>query len=125
MTDGDLSRVARPARRLEQLPPYLFAEADRRIREKRAAGHDVVSLGVGDPDLPTPPHVVDALAAGARDPKTHRYPEYYGLDELRAAIAIRWIACGAPESRLDFTRISASMMRGLPTAMPMRQPVML
>src|SRR5439155_20127780 len=46
-----------------------------------------VGSGVGDPALPTPPNVVEALNAGARDPKTHRYPEYYGLDELRRAIA--------------------------------------
>lgn len=77
----------RPARRLELLPPYLFAELDRRIAEKRAAGIDVISLGVGDPDLPTPPHVVEELRRAARDPSTHGYPSYFGLPELRRAIA--------------------------------------
>ena len=77
----------RPAARVEHLPPYLFAELDRRIAERRAAGQDVISLGVGDPDAPTPDHVVDAVVEGARDPATHRYPSYYGMPELRKAIA--------------------------------------
>src|SRR5438034_11654997 len=84
------SRIARPAGRISALPPYLFAEADRQIKAKRTAGHDVISLGVGDPDLPTPQSIVDALAAAARDPKTHRYPEYYGLSALRQSIAVRY-----------------------------------
>src|SRR5262249_37890190 len=77
----------RPARRIAELPPYLFAEVDRRIAEKRAQGHDVISLGIGDPDLPTPDHVLQALEAGAPDAANHRYPDYYGLRELRVAIA--------------------------------------
>jgi LL-diaminopimelate aminotransferase len=77
----------RVARRVESLPPYLFAELDRRIAEKRAEGVDVISLGVGDPDLPTPPHVVEALQRAAEDPSTHRYPSYYGLPAFRQAIA--------------------------------------
>jgi LL-diaminopimelate aminotransferase len=77
----------RIARRVENLPPYLFAELDRRIEEKRAAGTDVISLGVGDPDLPTPRHVVEALQEAAEDPSTHRYPSYYGLPALRTAVA--------------------------------------
>jgi LL-diaminopimelate aminotransferase len=77
----------RLARRVESLPPYLFAELDRKVAARRAAGADVISLGVGDPDLPTPPHVVEALRAAAADPSTHRYPSYFGLPELRAAIA--------------------------------------
>src|SRR5216110_2918726 len=80
------SAAIRPARRIENLPPYLFAEVDRRIAEKRAAGFDVISLGIGDLDLPTPEHVVRALEAGARDAANHRYPDYYGLRELRVAI---------------------------------------
>jgi len=79
----------RPARRIESLPPYLFAEVDRRIAEKRAAGFDVISLGIGDPDLPSPPHVVDAAREAVADPRRHRYPDYYGLPEFRQAIA-RW-----------------------------------
>jgi LL-diaminopimelate aminotransferase len=81
----------RVARRVESLPPYLFAELDRKIAERRARGEDVISLGVGDPDLPTPPHVVAAAQAAAGDPSTHRYPSYYGMPELRKAIAA-WFA---------------------------------
>jgi len=77
------------AKRIEQLPPYLFAEISRQIAEKRAQGVDVISFGVGDPDLPTPAHVVDELVQAARDPANHRYPETEGLPALRRAIA-RW-----------------------------------
>jgi LL-diaminopimelate aminotransferase len=77
------------AKRIEQLPPYLFAEISRKIAEKRAQGVDVISFGAGDPDLPTPPHIVAELAQAARDPANHRYPETEGLPELRRAIA-RW-----------------------------------
>jgi LL-diaminopimelate aminotransferase len=75
------------AQRLEAVPPYLFAELERKIAEKRAEGVDVISLGIGDPDLPTPEPVIEALAAGARDPATHQYPTNHGSDELRAAAA--------------------------------------
>src|SRR5215218_874738 len=77
----------RPSSRLDRLPPYLFAELERKIREKKAAGIDVISLGIGDPDTPTPVPVVDALAAGAADPGTHRYPSNRGRTELRDALA--------------------------------------
>jgi LL-diaminopimelate aminotransferase len=77
------------ADRVASLPPYLFAELDRKIEEKRAAGIDVISLGVGDPDHPTPRHVVEALQEAAEDPATHQYPSYYGLPALRKAVA-RW-----------------------------------
>jgi LL-diaminopimelate aminotransferase len=77
----------RVARRIESLPPYLFAELDRKIEERRAAGVDVISLGVGDPDRPTPRHVVEALQEAAEDPSTHTYPSYYGLPGLRRAVA--------------------------------------
>jgi len=77
------------AKRIEQLPPYLFAEISRKIAEKRAQGVDVISFGAGDPDLPTPPHIVDELVRAARDPANHRYPETEGLPALRQAIA-RW-----------------------------------
>lgn len=75
------------ARRLEGLPPYMFAELDRKIAERRAAGVDVISLGVGDPDQPTPRHIVEALQKAVEDPSTHQYPSYYGMPELRRAIA--------------------------------------
>ena len=77
----------RAAKRIETVPPYLFAELDRKLSAKRAEGVDVISLGVGDPDLPTPEHVVDALRREVADPATHRYPSYYGAPEFRRAVA--------------------------------------
>jgi LL-diaminopimelate aminotransferase len=77
----------RPSSRLERLPPYLFAELERKVRERKEAGVDVISLGIGDPDTPTPVAVVDALAAGAADAGTHRYPSNRGRPELRDAFA--------------------------------------
>ncbi len=77
------------AQRVEQLPPYLFAAISRKIAAKRAEGVDVISFGIGDPDLPTPDHVLDALKTAAGDPANHRYPESEGLPELRGAMA-RW-----------------------------------
>jgi LL-diaminopimelate aminotransferase len=73
--------------RLDRLPPYLFAELERKIADKKAAGVDVISLGIGDPDTPTPQLVVDALAAAAADPGTHQYPSNRGRAELRQAFA--------------------------------------
>jgi LL-diaminopimelate aminotransferase len=73
--------------RLERLPPYLFAELERKISEKKAAGVDVISLGIGDPDVPTPDHIVSALVEAAADPTTHRYPSNRGRPELREAFA--------------------------------------
>jgi LL-diaminopimelate aminotransferase len=74
------------AKRLDRLPPYLFAELERKIADKKAAGVDVISLGIGDPDTPTPEPVVDALATAARDGDTHRYPSNRGRPELRDAL---------------------------------------
>jgi LL-diaminopimelate aminotransferase len=81
------ARGMRPAKRVETLPPYMFAELDRKIEAKRSEGADVISLGVGDPDQPTPRHVVEALQEAAEDPTTHQYPSYWGLPALRKAIA--------------------------------------
>ncbi len=77
----------RVAKRIESLPPYLFAKLDEKLEAKRAEGVDVISLGVGDPDLPTPPHIVEAMVEALRDPETHRYPSYYGTLEFRTAVA--------------------------------------
>jgi len=77
----------RMARRVENLPPYLFVEITKKIAEKRAKGEDVVSFAIGDPDIPTPPHIIDRLCRAAQDPANHRYPESEGLPELRRAIA--------------------------------------
>ncbi|MDD5038285.1 MAG: LL-diaminopimelate aminotransferase [Dehalococcoidales bacterium] len=75
------------AKRIENLPPYLFVEITKKIAEKRAKGEDIISFGIGDPDIPTPPHIIDRLCLAARDPANHRYPESDGLPELRQAIA--------------------------------------
>ncbi|MCC7106230.1 MAG: LL-diaminopimelate aminotransferase [Chloroflexi bacterium] len=73
------------AERLQRLPPYLFVTIRNRIREARERGVDVISLGVGDPDQPTPDHIIDALAAAARDPANHQYP----TDEEKGMLAFR------------------------------------
>jgi LL-diaminopimelate aminotransferase len=75
------------AKRLDGVPPYLFAELERKVTAAESAGIDVISLGIGDPDLPTPPEVIEALTEAARDPRTHGYPTNHGTQELRAAAA--------------------------------------
>ncbi|MGH7247830.1 MAG: aminotransferase class I/II-fold pyridoxal phosphate-dependent enzyme, partial [Pseudomonadota bacterium] len=83
-----MSKTVHPgAHRLNKIPPYLFAEIDRKVQEKKMAGVDVISLGIGDPDLPTPPRIVHVLQEAATDPANHRYASYFGLAELREAIA--------------------------------------
>ncbi|MBM3940057.1 MAG: aminotransferase class I/II-fold pyridoxal phosphate-dependent enzyme [SAR202 cluster bacterium] len=75
------------ASRLDKIPPYLFFEISRKIQEKRKQGVDVISFGIGDPDIPTPRHIIDELTRTAQDPPNHRYPESDGLPETRKAIA--------------------------------------
>ena len=75
------------AERVRSLPPYLFAAIEREIAKRKAAGIDIISLGIGDPDLPTPPHVVEALAAAAADSSTHQYPSNRGELGFREAVA--------------------------------------
>jgi LL-diaminopimelate aminotransferase len=77
----------RTANRIAQLPPYLFTEISKTIARKRAEGVDVISLAIGDPDTPTPSHIIESLRDAALDPANHRYPESEGLPELREAIA--------------------------------------
>lgn len=77
----------RPSERLERIPPYAFAALERKIREKREAGIDVISLGIGDPDRPTPELIVEAMQRAVADPGTHQYPTNRGRAEFRAAIA--------------------------------------
>jgi len=77
------------AERLKKLPPYLFKEIDRQKEEVRSKGMDVIDLGVGDPDMPTPAHIVNALSEAAADPSNHRYPSYSGMDGLNEAVA-KW-----------------------------------
>jgi len=81
----------RPANRIDNLPPYLFAEIDKKVAAKKAEGVDVISLGIGDPDQPTPRHIVEKLLEAARDPANHRYPSYFGLPAFRAAAA-EWVS---------------------------------
>ena len=75
------------SRRVENLPPYLFVEITKKIAEKRAKGEDVISFAIGDPDIPTPPHIIERLCREAKEPANHRYPESDSLPELRQTIA--------------------------------------
>jgi LL-diaminopimelate aminotransferase len=75
------------AQRIQALPPYLFARIDEKIADAKAKGVDVISLGIGDPDLPTPDHIIDKLVEAARNPENHRYPSYVGMLEFRSAVA--------------------------------------
>jgi LL-diaminopimelate aminotransferase len=77
----------RSSSRLERIPPYLFAELERKIAAKRAAGVDVISLGIGDPDTPTFPEIVAAAQRAVEDPSTHTYPTNRGRVEFREAVA--------------------------------------
>jgi LL-diaminopimelate aminotransferase len=82
--------VLRTANRIANLPPYLFAEIDRKVAVKKAQGIDVISLGIGDPDTPTPSRIVDRMAQAIRVPANHRYPSYAGSAAYRAA-ASAWM----------------------------------
>jgi LL-diaminopimelate aminotransferase len=77
----------RPSERLDRIPPYLFAELERKISAKKAAGVDVISLGIGDPDTPTYPPIVEAGQKAMADPATHQYPSNRGRPDFRAAVA--------------------------------------
>jgi LL-diaminopimelate aminotransferase len=79
--------MPKPAANLGKLPPYLFAEIDRKIAEAKARGVDIISLGVGDPDLPTPAPIVEAMRKAVADPANHNYPPYHGTEEYRNAAA--------------------------------------
>ena len=77
------------AQRVQQLPPYLFARISEMIAAKRAQGVDVISFGIGDPDIPTPGYILDSLKRASDVPANHPYPETEGLSEFREAAA-RW-----------------------------------
>src|SRR5215218_3318060 len=79
--------IAEPSKRLEAMPPYMFQELERRIADKRAAGIDVISLGIGDPDEPTYPYIVEAMQQAVADPANHQYPSNRGRAEFREAFA--------------------------------------
>ena len=76
------------AKRIEQIPPYLFAEIKKK-QEMRKKGVDLIDLGIGDPDLPTPKLIIERLKTAAENPRNHRYPSYEGMIEFRTAVA-RW-----------------------------------
>ncbi|GAB4211815.1 MAG: LL-diaminopimelate aminotransferase [Synechococcales cyanobacterium] len=78
------------ASRLSQIPPYLFAELDRKKEALIAKGVDVINMGVGDPDRPTPDHVLSAMHAAIDDPSTHNYPPYQGTKEYRIGVS-QWM----------------------------------
>ncbi len=76
----------RPSKRLERIPPYAFAQLERKIAQKRKEGVDVISLGIGDPDRPTPPLIVEAMQEAVSEPGTHKYPSNRGREEFRGAV---------------------------------------
>src|SRR6516164_11399354 len=76
----------RPSKRLERIPPYAFAELELKIAAKRAAGVDVISLGIGDPDRPTPAFIVEAMQEAVSEPETHQYPSNRGREDFREAV---------------------------------------
>jgi LL-diaminopimelate aminotransferase len=76
----------RPSKRLERIPPYAFAELERKIAQKRKEGVDVISLGIGDPDRPTSPLIVEAMQEAVSEPETHKYPSNRGREEFRGAV---------------------------------------
>jgi LL-diaminopimelate aminotransferase len=76
-----------PSKRLQAIPPYMFAELERKVADKREAGIDVISLGIGDPDLPTYPHVVEAMQAAVAENGNQKYPSNRGVAEFRNALA--------------------------------------
>ncbi len=78
------------ADRIKSLPPYLFAEIDRKISKKKGAGEDIIDLGIGDPDIPTPEHIINACCEAAKKPENHRYPSYEGMLSFRQAVASRY-----------------------------------
>lgn len=74
------------AKRLDKIPPYLFVEISRKIAEKQARGEDVISFAIGDPDSPTPEHIIRSLCTAAHEQVNHRYPETFGMPQLCQAI---------------------------------------
>lgn len=77
------------AKRIETLPPYLFAEIDKKRQAQADKGVDIISFGIGDPDQPTPKNIVDAMHKAIDDPSTHNYPPYHGLKEFRTGV-VKW-----------------------------------
>ena len=82
----------RKANRIANVPPYLFAEIEKKRDELAAKGKDIIYLSIGDPDLPTPKRILKAFHKAVDDAKNHNYPPYEGTKEFRSAVA----ACGSP-----------------------------
>jgi len=80
-------QIIEKAERLKKLPPYLFKEIDRKKEEVKAKGVDIIDLGVGDPDLPTPEHIIEAVKKASEDPANHRYPSYSGMNAFKDVVA--------------------------------------
>ncbi len=79
--------MVKPASRVEQIPPYLFARIDKKKAEVRQKGMDLVDFGIGDPDIPTPGNIIARMLEATQDPQNHRYPSYEGMLEFRQAAA--------------------------------------
>ena len=82
-----MRREFKLSKKLQSLPPYLFVEIDKAKRQARSQGRDIIDLGIGDPDQPTPRHIIEALYQEAQDPSCHRYALDQGMPALRRAIA--------------------------------------
>src|SRR5271155_5286756 len=78
------------SKRLKSIPPYVFAAIDKKRQAAVARGVDVINLGIGDPDQPTPKHIVDAMHKAIDDPVNHRYPPFGGTKEFKQA-ACKWV----------------------------------
>ncbi len=83
--------MPRPASRVEKIPPYLFARIDKKKEEARKRGIDLVDFSIGDPDLPTPAHIVERMKEAMENPRNHQYPSYEGMPAFRKAVA-EWYA---------------------------------
>ncbi len=79
-----------PSKRIQTLPPYLFAEVDKKVAKAKSEGKNIINLSIGDPDLPTPKPVVEKLCEAVRNPETHHYPSYAGMKDLRVEIS-KWM----------------------------------
>ncbi|MGA2107023.1 MAG: LL-diaminopimelate aminotransferase [Syntrophorhabdales bacterium] len=83
--------MPRPASRVEKIPPYLFARIDKKKEEARKRGIDLVDFSIGDPDIPTPAHIVERMKEATENPRNHQYPSYEGMPAFRKAVA-EWYA---------------------------------
>jgi len=107
--------------RIRRLPPYVFAEVNKMKARARAAGEDIIDFGMGNPDQPTPEHIVDKLSETARNPKTHGYSNSRGIPGLRKALAAyyerRWNVSLDPETEVITTLGSKEGLANLASAM--------